>query len=60
MFVVSSLVEHLNLHSQQCIVATVEDSVLRTEMTDLESQEEDEGNWLTFSTQHIKSRHNNT
>ena len=41
MFVGSRYAEQLNLHSQQRIVATVEDSVLRTEMTDLESQEED-------------------
>jgi hypothetical protein len=33
--------EQLTLLSQQCIVATVEDSVLRTEMTGLESQKED-------------------
>jgi hypothetical protein len=33
--------KQLNLHSQQRIVATVEDSVLRTEMAGLESQEED-------------------
>jgi hypothetical protein len=33
--------EQLSLRSQQSIVATVEDSVLRTEMTGLESQEED-------------------
>ena len=34
-------VEHLSLCSQQHIVGTVEDSVLRTKMTGLESQEED-------------------
>ena len=33
--------EQLSFRSQQHIVATVEDSVLRTEMTGLESQEED-------------------
>ena len=33
--------EQLNLISQPSIVSTVEDSVLRTEMADLESQEED-------------------
>ncbi len=33
--------EQLSLRSQQRIVATVEDSVLRTEMAGLESQEED-------------------
>jgi hypothetical protein len=37
----SRRVEHLSLRSQQNIVVTVEDSVLRTEMTGLESQEED-------------------
>ena len=40
--------EQLNLHSQQCIVSTVEDSVLRTEMTDLESLEEDEPKRIFF------------
>jgi hypothetical protein len=40
--------EQLSLHSQQRIVATVEDSVLRTEMTDLESQEEDVPNRILF------------
>jgi hypothetical protein len=40
-FVGSRRAEQLNLRSQNRIVATVEDSVLRTEMTDLESQEED-------------------
>ena len=41
MFTGSRRTEQLSLHSQQRIVATVEDSVLRTEMGDLESQEED-------------------
>jgi hypothetical protein len=41
MFAGSRRAEHLSLCSQQSIVTTVEDSVLRTEMTDLESQEED-------------------
>jgi hypothetical protein len=41
MFSGSRHAEQLNLRSQQRIVATVEDSVLRTEMTGLESQEED-------------------
>jgi hypothetical protein len=36
--------EQLSLRSQQRIVATVEDSVLRTEMAVLESQEEDAPN----------------
>ncbi len=31
----------LRLRAQQCVVATVEDSVLRTEMENLESEEED-------------------
>ncbi len=34
-----------NLHSQQLVVVTVEDSVLRTEMSDIESQEEDAPPW---------------
>jgi hypothetical protein len=37
MFVGSRRAEQLSLHSQQRIVATVEDSVRRTEMTGLES-----------------------
>jgi hypothetical protein len=41
MFAGSSRGEQLSLCSQQRIVVTVEDSVLRTEMTVLESQEED-------------------
>jgi hypothetical protein len=40
--------EQLSLHSQQRIVATVEDSVLRTEMTGLESQEEDDPKRILF------------
>jgi hypothetical protein len=40
--------EQLSLYSQQRIVATVEDSVLRTEMTDLESQEEDAPKCILF------------
>ena len=39
--------EQLNLHSQQRIVATVEDSVLRTEIA-LESQEEDAPKRILF------------
>ena len=35
-------------HSQQRIVSTVEDSVLRTEMTALESQEEDDPKRILF------------
>jgi hypothetical protein len=48
MFVGSCHDEQLSLHSQQCIVATVEDSVLRTEMTRFESQEEDDPKCILF------------
>jgi hypothetical protein len=48
MFAGSRRAEQLSLCSQQRIVATVEDSVLRTEMTDLESQEEDASNRILF------------
>jgi hypothetical protein len=41
MFVGSRHSEQLSLHSQHRIVSNVEDSVLRTEMSGLESQEED-------------------
>jgi hypothetical protein len=41
MFPDSCRAEKLSLSSQQGIVDTVEDSVLRTEMVGLESQEED-------------------
>jgi hypothetical protein len=41
-FVGSRRAEQLSLRSQQSIVATIEDSVLRTEMADLESKEEDD------------------
>ena len=41
MFPGSRRAEQLRLHSQQRIVTTVEDSVLRTEMAGLESQEQD-------------------
>ena len=44
----SRRVEQLRLRSQQRIVATVEDSVLRTEMTGLESQEEDAPKRILF------------
>ncbi len=37
----SRRVEQLGLRAQQRVVATVEDSVLRTEMDNLESEEED-------------------
>ena len=39
--VVSHRAEHLPLCTQQRVVDTVEDSVLRTEMQNLESEEED-------------------
>jgi hypothetical protein len=48
MFEDSCHVEQLSLNSQLCIVTTVEDSVLRTEMADLESQEEDLKNNIVF------------
>jgi len=40
--------EQLSLRSQQHKVATVEESVLRTEMTGLESQEEDSPKCILF------------
>jgi hypothetical protein len=40
-FAVSRRAEQLRLRAQQCVVATVEESVLRTEMENFESQEED-------------------
>ncbi len=48
MFAVSCLPEQLSLISQHHIVATVEDSVLRTEMAGLESQEEDAPKRILF------------
>ena len=48
MFAGSRRAEQLSLHSQQRIVATVEDSVLRTEMAGLESQEEDAPKRILF------------
>jgi hypothetical protein len=48
MFAGSRRAEQLNLRSQQRIVATVEDSVLRTEMAGLESQEEDAPKRILF------------
>ena len=48
MFPGSCRAEQLSLHSQQRIVATVEDSVLRTEMSALESQEEDDPKRILF------------
>jgi hypothetical protein len=41
MFAGSRRAEQSSLRSQQCIVVTVEDSVLRTELVGLDSQEED-------------------
>ena len=38
-FAVSLRVEQLCLHTKQCVVVTVEESVLRTEMENFESQE---------------------
>jgi hypothetical protein len=48
MFAGSRLAEQLSLRSQQRIVATFEDSVLRTEMAGLESQEEDAPKRILF------------
>jgi hypothetical protein len=47
-FAGSRRAEQLSLRSQQRIVATVEDSVLRTEMAGLESQEEDAPKRILF------------
>ncbi len=47
-YVGSRQAEQLSLHSQQLIAATVEESVLKTEMPDLESQEEDVPNRILF------------
>ncbi len=47
-YVGSRQVEQLNSRSQQLVVATVEESVLKTEMTDLESQQEDPPNRILF------------
>ena len=48
MFAGSRYPEQLSLRSQQRIVSTVEDSVLRTEMSGLESQEEDSPKRILF------------
>jgi hypothetical protein len=48
MFATSRRTEQLNLRSQQRVVATVEESVLKTEMAGLESQEEDAPKRLLF------------
>jgi hypothetical protein len=47
-YVGSRQAEQLSSHSQQLVVATVEESVLKTEMTDLESQQEDPPNRILF------------
>ena len=47
-FAGSRRAEQLSLRSQQRIVATVEDSVLHTEMTGLESLEEDDPKCILF------------
>ncbi len=47
-YVGSRQVEQLTLHSQQRIVATVEESVLKTEMSGLESQEADDPKRILF------------
>jgi hypothetical protein len=48
MFAGSRRTEELSLRSQQHIAATIEDSVLRTEMAGLESQEEDDPKRILF------------
>ena len=48
MFPGSLRTEQLNLRSQQRVVSTVEESVLKTEMTVLESQEEDAPKCILF------------
>jgi hypothetical protein len=48
MFVDSDRTEQLSFRSQQRVVATVQESVLKTEMADLESQEEDAPKRLLF------------
>jgi hypothetical protein len=47
-YVGSRQAEQLSSRSQQCVVATVEESVLKTEMADLESQEEDAPKRILF------------
>jgi hypothetical protein len=47
-YVGSRQTEQLSLHSQQRVVTTVEESVLKTEMGDLESQEEDVPKCILF------------
>ena len=48
MFAGSRRAEQLSLRSQQRVVTTVEESVLKTEMAGLESQEEDAPKRLLF------------
>jgi hypothetical protein len=48
MFAGSHRAEQLTLRSQQRVVTTVEESVLKTEMTGLEPQEEDAPQRLLF------------
>ena len=48
MFAGSRRTEQLSLSSQQRIVATVDDSIIRTEMAGLESQEEDASKRILF------------
>jgi hypothetical protein len=48
MFADSVRAEQLRFHSPQCVVVTVEESVLKTEMADLESQEEDAPERILF------------
>jgi hypothetical protein len=48
MFAGSRRAEQLSLRSQQCMVSTVEGSVLRTEIHVLESQEEDDPKCILF------------
>ncbi len=48
MFPSSRWTEQLSLRSQQRVLVTVEESVLKTEMGDLESQEEDAPKRLLF------------
>jgi hypothetical protein len=47
-YVGSRQAEQLSSRSQQSVVTTVEESVLKTEMTDLESQEEDDPKRILF------------
>ncbi len=51
-YVESRQAEQLSLRSQQRVVATVEESVLKTEMAGLESQEEDAPKRLLFIQAH--------